>query len=128
VIRVLAAIGIALLSLGCDAQSYATRLDLDVIDLDVPGNLEAVARGSPDHFAKIQRILDEVPQRPPAADAVAKWMRTEFHAEHIQYTDLVMTSYPPKRRLEFSLDNTFYVKVVTVMVWDTQAEPLKKIK
>jgi hypothetical protein len=92
----------------------------------MPGNLEAVERANPDHFAKIQRILAEVPQQPPAADSVVKWMRVEFQARDIQYTDLVLTSLPPKKRLEFSLDNTSYVKVVTLTGWDRNAEPLNQ--
>ena len=110
--RVPVAIGIAFLGLGCTSQSYAGR-----IDLDVPGNLEAVARENPDHFAKIQRILAEVPRQPPAAYSAAKWMRAEFQARDTRYIDLVMTSLPPKKRLEFSLGNTSYVKVVTLTGW-----------
>jgi len=40
-------------------------------------------------------------------------MRTEFQARNIKYTDLVMTSNPPKKRLEFTLGDTAYVKVIT---------------
>lgn len=117
--RVLIALGFAFLPSGCDSQSYARR-----IDLDVPGNLEAVERANPDHFAKIRRILAEVPQQPPAADSVAKWMRVEFQAREIRYTDFVMTSFPPKKRLEFSLDNASYVKVVILTGRDWTAKPL----
>jgi hypothetical protein len=122
VIRTFVTIGVAFLFLGSASQSYARG----PIDLDVPGNLEAVARANPDHFAKIQRILDEVPQHPPAADSVAQWMRTEFQARNIQYTDIVMTSLPPKKRLAFSLDNTSYVKVVTLTGWRSKGKPLKE--
>ena len=117
--RVLAALGIAILSSGCDSQSYAS-----LIDLDVPGNLEAVERANPGHFAKIQRILAEVPQQPPAADFVESWIRVEFQARDIRYTDFVFTSLPPKKRLEFSLDKTSYVKVVTLTGWGSTARPL----
>ena len=121
-IRTLVAIAIAFLVLASARESYARG----PIDLDVPGALEAIERSHPDHFAKIQRILAEVPQRPPGDDSVATWMRTEFQARNVQYTDLIMTSLPPKKRLQFSLDNTSYVKVVTLTGWRSKPKPLKE--
>jgi len=44
-------------------------------------------------------------------------MGAEFQARDIRYTDLIMTSLPPKKRLEFSLGSTSYVKVVTLTSW-----------
>jgi hypothetical protein len=111
--RSLVAIGIAFLVLASAPESFARER----IDLDVPGALEGIERSNPDHFAKIQRILTEVPQRPLGGDAVATWMRTEFQARDIEYNDLIMTSLPPKKRLQFSLDNTTYVKVLTLTSW-----------
>ena len=93
------------------------------IDLDVAANLEAVERDHPDHFAKIQRILAEVPRLPPSERPVATWLRTEFQARDIRYTDLVMTSLPPKKRLEFSLNDISYVKVVTLAGWQPKLMP-----
>ena len=93
------------------------------IDLDVAGNLEAVERDHPDHFAKIQRILAEVPRLPPGEQRVATWLRTEFQARDVRYTDLVMTSLPPKKRLEFSLDEVSCVKVVTLAGWQPKLVP-----
>lgn len=98
---------------------------LETINLDVPGNLKAIERTHPDHFVKIQRILADVPRRPLGDDSVATWMRTEFQARDIRYTDLIMTSFPPKKRLEFALDNTSYVKVITLQS-NAKALPVKK--
>jgi hypothetical protein len=95
------------------------------IDLDVPGNLDAVERDHPDHFAKIQRILAEVPLQPPNEHSVASWMRTRFQARNVRYTDLVMTSLPPKKRLAFALDDISYVKVVT-LEWRAKITPAAK--
>ena len=92
------------------------------IDLDVPGKLEAIGRDNPHHFAKIERILAEVPRQPPNQKAVAEWMRTRFQARDVQHSDLVMTSLPPKKRLRFSLDDTSYVKVVTLS-WESHVMP-----
>jgi hypothetical protein len=93
------------------------------IDLDSAGNLEAVERDHPDHFAKIQRILAEVPRLPPSEQRVASWLRTEFQVRDVRYTDLIMTSLPPKKRLEFSLDEVAYVKVVTLASWQPKMMP-----
>ena len=92
------------------------------IDLDVPGKLEAIERDNPDHFAKIERILTEVPRQPPSEKSVAEWMRTQFQTRDVQYSDLVMTSLPPKKRLRFSLDDTSYVKIVTLS-WQARVTP-----
>ena len=86
---------------------------LGPIDLDVPDNLAAIERDHPDHFAKIQRILAEVNRRQVTDGSVATWMRTEFQARNIKYTDLIMTTNPTKKRLEFTLGDTTRVKVIT---------------
>ena len=118
-------VGAALTSavLAIAPQSFASG----PIDLDVPGKLEAIARDHPNHFAAIQRILAEVPLQPLDEHAVARWMRTEFDAQNIHYTDLVRTSLPPKKRLQFSLDNTAYVKVITLTTWRAKAVPAPSI-
>jgi hypothetical protein len=106
----LIAIGIASLVLASVPESYGSGR----IDLDVPGSLEAIELSHPEHLAKIQRILTEVPLLTPTE--AETWMRTEFQARDIRYTDLIMTSLPPKKRLEFSLDDTSYVKVFTLTI------------
>ena len=84
------------------------------IDLDVPANLEAVQREHPERFAKIERILAEAPGRALAADSAAQWMRTEFQAQDVRLTNLIMASLPPKKRLDFSLEGTAYTKIITL--------------
>ena len=97
------------------------------IDLNVPGNLEAIERDHPDHFAKIGRILAGVSRQPPTEHAVATWMRTQFDARNIRYADLIMTSLPPKKRLEFRLDDTAYVAVITLTSWRAAVVPVPKV-
>jgi hypothetical protein len=122
--RTFIAIGIASILLAIVTASYG----FGPIDLDVPGNLEAIARSHPEHFAKIQQILVEVPRRPPNEDSVATWMRTEFEARNIRYTDLIMTSLPPKKRLDFSLDNASYVKIITLTSWRAELNPARETR
>ena len=89
------------------------------IDLDVAGNLEALQRERPEHYAKIERILTEAPKRAMDTKGVLRWMQTDFAANDVRYTDVLKTSLPPKKRLDFSLDNVAYTKIITV---DASAE------
>jgi hypothetical protein len=112
-----AAVSIASAALALAAPLQATG----PIDLDIPANLKAVELDHPDHFAKIQQILVEVQQQPNGR--VADWMRTRFDARDVLYTDLVMTSLPPKKRLRFSLDKSSYVTTVTLRNWGASPTP-----
>ena len=108
-----------LIAIGMTVAAMANagaQTSFDPVDLDAPGALARIEREHPDHFARIQRILAEVPRRPVSDDSVAKWMQAEFRATDVQYGHLMMTSYPPKKRLEFSLDRTVYVAVITLDV------------
>jgi hypothetical protein len=93
------------------------------IDLDVPANLEAIERDHPEHYAKIQRILSEVRHQPTGT--VATWMRTQFDARDVSYIDLIKTSLPPKKRLEFRLDRTTYVALITLWTPELRGTPAK---
>ena len=93
------------------------------IDLDIPGNLAAVERDNPAHFAKIRRILAEVQEQ--RTQAVPSWMRTHFEARAVNYTDLLLVSYPPKKRLAFTLEETAYVALVTLTNFKPTAVPAK---
>src|SRR5262245_10214806 len=108
--RPLIAIGLAV----AITANASAQTSLDPVDLDAPGVLARIAREHPDHFARIQRILAEVPRRPVGDESVAKWIQAEFQATGVQYGPLMMTSYPPKKRLEFSLEQTGYVTVITL--------------
>ena len=51
-------------------------------------------------------------------------MLTNFTARGVDYAPIEMTSYPPKRRLSFALDDTRYSIVVT-LGRDGRIVPLK---
>jgi len=72
------------------------------VDLDRPGALEALKLDHPGHFAKVEKILSEAPQRPYAS--VRGWMRTEFDARDVDTSYLMKTSYPALARITFTLD------------------------
>jgi hypothetical protein len=83
-----------------------------VVDLDKPSALEALQQLNPTHYEKIRQIVTGILQQPDAA--VPGWMRANFDARGVLYSQIEMTSYPPKRRLSFALGDTRYVVVVTL--------------
>ena len=83
-----------------------------VLNLDEPGALERLQRDNPAHFAKVDRILREAPERSSAS--VARWMRTEFNAKDVSRSDILKTSYPAQARLSFALDGTPYSKTIYI--------------
>lgn len=87
-------------------QSYVR-----IVDLDTPGSMETLARENPDHYAKVRRIVEEIPLRPP--DTVPLWLKTEFGADEAIFVGLLKTSNPAKRTLSFRLENTRYEAVFT---------------
>ena len=93
-----------------------------VVDLDKPGALEALQHLNPTHYEKIRQIVTGILQQPDAA--VPGWMRANFDARGVLYSQIEMTSYPPKRRLSFALDDTRYVVVVT-LTREGKITPLK---
>lgn len=82
------------------------------VDLDEPGVLEALQSSNPTHYDQIRRILAGVLQQSDAG--VPRWMQTTFNARGVNYMPIVLTSYPAKRRLSFTLDATRY-KVIVVL-------------
>lgn len=82
------------------------------VDLNAPGALEKLRRVDPAHYAKVERILAEVQDLP--SDSVPRWMRARFDAKQVDYGDFLLTSYPPQKRLAFSLDDTRYFGTVTL--------------
>ena len=81
------------------------------VDLDTPGALERVQQDNPTHYRAISEILREAPYRRP--QTLSGWIRTAFDAR-MASAMLIKTSYPPRARLEFVLDNTEYRTFVTL--------------
>jgi hypothetical protein len=81
------------------------------VDLEQPGALERLHRDNPAHFRAVQQILREVPVRKP--ETVVRWIRTAFDADMASVLR-IKTSYPPKARLSFTLDETEYSALVTM--------------
>ena len=76
------------------------------IDLDRPGATEALKDDNPLHFDKVQRILQGAQQLP--LPSIRGWIRAQFDAADVSYPVLLKTSFPPKARLSFVLDEVRY--------------------
>jgi hypothetical protein len=85
-----------------------------IVDLDAPGVLDTLARTNPVHYDKVQRIIAGIKSKSDLE--VNDWLRVSFDAKDVQYVALLMVSYPPKRRLSFTLDDKSYKTVVTLDV------------
>ena len=74
--------------------------------------LETLQRSNPEDYAKIQLILRGLSERP--VNEVARWIKSNFSAQEVAYSNFLLTSYPPKRHLSFVLNDTYYSATVTL--------------
>lgn len=93
------------------------------IDLSKPGALDALQHSNPSHYQKIQQIMDGVLQQPESE--VPRWIKVKFNGRDVSYGPVLLTSYPPKRRLTFTLDDTHYKAVVILKNLRGKIIPLK---
>lgn len=91
------------------------------VDLDTPGALARVQKDNPAHYRAIAAILREAPYRRP--QTLSGWARTAFDAK-MASAMLIKTSYPPRARLQFVLDNTEYRTFVTLRNVEPVVTPL----
>lgn len=76
-------------------------------------DLDKLKQSNPDHYARAERIM-------AAADQVCKpgplrAVPTEAKAKDVSCESmLVLTSYPPKRQIGFTLDDVHYVALVVL--------------
>lgn len=82
------------------------------VDLNAPGALDALKTQRPRHYREIMGILAGLTQHPERD--VVRWITANFPAEDVIYMPYWLTSFPPKRELNFSLDKTRYHIVVTI--------------
>lgn len=99
--------------LGTPAAVWHQRTDLRIavtrtVDLGAPGALDAVAKTNPGHYRRIIRILDG------AAEIDCEEMPAKLYVKYgtlgnctTPYT--LLTSFPAKRHLAFTIDETAYV-------------------
>ncbi len=82
------------------------------INLNRPGVLGALQYNNPAHYQKIQEIIAGLFRHPQSE--VPRWIKTSYNGRDVSYSLYLLTSYPPKRRLSFALDDARYRAVVTL--------------
>jgi hypothetical protein len=84
-----------------------------IIYLDGPADLARLHATNPAHYARAERILAAANElcRPQTGDV--SYVR--FQAREISCSDMLLkTSNPPKRQINFTLDDTRYIALVVV--------------
>ena len=92
----------------------AAAQPVSVIHLDEKGALDAIQRTNPDHFRRITAILTAAQQLPCANERFGRVIEAAYDARDGRCQLQLLTSYPAKRTLSFSLDRTSYVATVRV--------------
>jgi hypothetical protein len=82
------------------------------VNLNAPGAMETLEATNPAHYLRIRQIVAGLSER--EFDAVPRWIRTTFDAKDVSYSELLLVSLPPQRRLSFTLDDTHYGATVTL--------------
>ena len=85
-----------------------------VVRLYQPGTLEALARSNPGHFKRVSEILSLASEMPCKSPRFNLEVKVRHDATTKGCGLGLLTSFPAKRRLEFTLDETRYFAVVTM--------------
>jgi len=83
-----------------------------VVDLDSPGALARLRSEQPARYEKVMALLRDAERLPETQ--VEGWIRTRYDADAVRLGQMLLVSYPPKRRLSFSLEKTAYVATIVV--------------
>jgi hypothetical protein len=113
---------IILVSLGVGPVPFAFGQSR-IVNLDVAGAMDALARDKPEHYRKVREIMAEVQKQPDFE--VSRWMRTRFDARDVNYAPLLLVTDPPKRRLSFTIDEVRYHSTLTLTNWKPRPIPAK---
>lgn len=109
-----ALIVVLLTAIPCGAQDgyFSLPFASQPIDLNQPGAMEKLRAKRPEHYKKIDAILQHLPTI--YVQDVPGYLRVHFNATHVFYTETLLTSLPPQRDLSFVLDDTTYQARVTL--------------
>ena len=94
------------------------------VDLDQPGVLDQLKVERPKHYEAVNEVL-RATERMPCKDTEMRVLKAKFDLKELSCNALLMTSYPPKRRVNFAVEGTSYVAVVTVKGTEGRAMPAK---
>lgn len=101
----------AAILLAVSAGAFAQNAPSRSINIDRPGQLEALERENPGHYLKILQIR-EFASRMPCTDEFRRTLAVKFEAADAKCTLQVATSYPSQRWFSFKLDATSYTTKV----------------
>lgn len=83
-----------------------------IVDLDSPGALARLRAERPEQFSRVMELLRDAERMPE--NKVEGWIRTRYNADSVHLGDMLLVSYPPKRRLSFSLEEVSYRATIVV--------------
>lgn len=84
------------------------------VDLDAPGALARLEKERPAQYGRVANILRDAERLPE--QRVEGWISTTYHADSVRLGQSLLVSYPPKRRLSFSLEGVSYRATVVVQL------------
>ena len=94
------------------------------VDLDQPGRLDRLKVERPKQYEAVTEVL-RASERMPCKEGEMRVLKAKYDLREMSCNAILMTSYPPKRRVTFELEGTSYVSVVTVKGTEGRATPAK---
>ena len=94
-----------------------------VVDLDAPGALARLRSEQPARYEKVTALLHDAERLPE--QQVEGWVRTRYDADAVHLGSMLLVSYPPKRRLSFSLEKVSYVATIVVALPPAKIVPAR---
>ena len=95
-----------------------------VVHLDDVGALALLKATNPDHYARVRGIMaaaDHLCRPGPPNVFYARYQARDIACPRFQ----VLTSFPPKRRLSFKLDDTRYIATIVISDHPGRIEPAR---
>jgi hypothetical protein len=116
---------LAILAFAAILPAHAGPFVTRGVDLDRPGALEAIERGNPALYERIRGVLDAAQAKP--CETLPQMLKTQFQATLGMCSNYaILTSFPPKRRISFVIDDTGYSSNVVQLHLDGKIRPLDR--
>ncbi len=95
------------------AMQVATAFPGNTVYLSGPADLARLRATNPAHYARAEKIMAAANELcRPGAGAVS---HARFQARDVSCADMLLrTSNPPKRQINFTLDDTHYIALVVI--------------
>jgi hypothetical protein len=83
------------------------------VNLDRPGVLEQLRETDPSTYKRIAEVI-RAAETLPCETKELSLMKARDELRQLQCGALILTSFPPKRRIAFTLEHTFYTGTVAM--------------